>query len=81
MAQYARPDSTIDAGLWTTAPLFSKLQTYPWDDVPATGNFIDSPNNPLGLDTESVKFGVGNVTDPGTNRGHRLRVAWYKQAH
>lgn len=75
--QYARPDADLDAAGWATAPLFSKLQTYPWNATGA-GTFIDSPNNPTGLDSESVKFSLNNVTDPGTNKGHRLRVVWYK---
>lgn len=75
--QYARPDEDLDAAGWATAPLFSKLQTYPWSNTGA-GFFIDSPQNPTGLDSQSVKFGLNTVTDPGTNKGHRLRVNWYK---
>lgn len=75
--QYARPDADLDAAGWASAPLFSKLQTYPWN-LTGAGNFIDSPQNPTGLDSETVKFTLSNVTDPGTNKGHRLRVVWYK---
>lgn len=76
--QFARPDEDLDTAGWGTAPLFSKMQTYPWSQLAASGLFMDSPNNPTGLDSQTVKFGLNTVTDPGTNKGHRLRVLWYK---
>jgi hypothetical protein len=55
MPQFLRPISDISAGLWTTAPLFSKVNETASNDTP----FITSPNGSnttcvLGLESASI---------------------------
>jgi hypothetical protein len=78
MAQFARPTADDATGGWGTAPLFSKLQTYPWSQIQASTLFIESANAATGTDGQCVKFSLNSVTDPGTNEGHKLRVCWYR---
>lgn len=73
MAQFVRPTSDIAAGLWTTAPLWSKVdEGAPGDDVVITSGNNSSPDN--------ADFGCNAVTDPEVSTGHVLRAAWNKSA-
>lgn len=73
MAQFARPASDVETGLWTSTPLWSKVnEGDPGDDVT-----IASADNSNG---DNAEFTTTNVTDPQVDTGHVLRVQWAKSA-
>ncbi len=70
MAQFARPDSTVSAGLWTEIGPNTEL----WqavDEVTANDgtDFIDSG---VGNNT-TCELGLSNVTDPVSSVNHTIR--------
>jgi hypothetical protein len=56
MSQFLRPSADVSAGLWTTAPLFSKLN----EVVPADASFIESASNPAN-DACEIALDAGRV--------------------
>lgn len=68
MAQFARPDSDVsNAGAWTTAPLWSKID----ETVASDADLIGSPGGPVNAMCE---LGLSNVIDPRVGTGHTWRV-------
>lgn len=67
MTQYYRPDEDIsNAGLWTTEPLYSKINE---ESSPDTA-YITSPVN---ADHVECIVGLPDVTNPGIDTDHILR--------
>jgi transposase-like protein len=66
-AQFARPDSDVTVGTWTTAPLYSKINTTTPDD----STLVRSANNPSNA---AFEVGLSDVEDPQASTGHILRV-------
>lgn len=66
MAQFAGPDSDVAAGLWTTAPLWSKLDEAAADDV----DRIASPRPAV---NHSCEVSLSDVIDPQSSAGHVIR--------
>jgi len=63
--QYARPDSDISTGSWTTAPLWQKI-----DEVtPNDADYIQT----AATASSTAKVGLSNVTDPQSSSGHIVR--------
>ena len=71
MTQFARPDSDVSVGAWTTSPLFSKVDEVTLD----TGDFIQAST--AGNECE---LGLGDVTDPAVGTGHVLSVTFRQGA-
>lgn len=68
MAQFARPDSDVsNAGAWTTAPLWSKVD----ETVASDADLITSAVGPVNAMCE---LGLSDVTDPRVGTGHIWRV-------
>lgn len=72
MAQFARPAADSDAGQWTSAPLWSKVD----EGAPGDSTLITSDNN----SDDSAFFTTTSVADPGVTTGHILRARWAKSA-
>lgn len=69
MAQFARPDSDVDAGAWTYstgATLFGCIDETSYDEA----DYIQL-NNSAG---STCELGLSNVTDPASSTGHIIRV-------
>jgi len=65
MAQYGRPDSDIVVGVWTSTPLYQKI-----DEVtPSDTDYINSGQN-----NTTCEIGIGDTTDPTDSSGHVVRV-------
>jgi hypothetical protein len=67
MAQYGRPSSDISTGLWTTTPLYSKLDETPYSDT----DYITSTKNATGDIFEEL---LSSVSDPFSSANHIIRV-------
>jgi hypothetical protein len=63
MAQYARPDSDVAAGNWTTAPLYASLD----ETTPSDTDYIVCP---ISQTNTVCELGLSNVTDPASSSGH-----------
>ena len=70
MAQFARPDSTISAGLWD--PVGGPATLWECVDEVAANDSIDYIEALNGENT-TCELGLSNVTDPTTNTGHIIR--------
>lgn len=74
MAQFARPDSDVSFALLGGTPVDTAGDR--WQNIdessPSDTDYVYSQNNPGG--GSSAEFGLSNVTDPGVNTGHILRI-------
>ena len=75
-AQFARPSADVSAGLYTTTPLWEKL-----DDVTADDDTTEilSANNPVESDGTGFEVRLSALSDPQTSSGHTLRFRAQKQ--
>lgn len=67
MAQYARPDSDVSTGSWTTTPLYSDLN----ETTPSDSEYVTSGKNAA---NDIFEVGLDNVTDPSIHTGHVVRT-------
>lgn len=75
MAQFARPNADVSAGLWNVTPLNQKIDEVVRDDA----DLVSSNNN--SNDTAgSTMIGLSTVTDPEVSTGHILRYTYRKDA-
>lgn len=74
MAQFARPDSDVSFALLGGTPVDTAGDR--WQNIdestPSDTDYVYSPNNPGG--TNAGEFGLSNVSDPGVDTGHVLRI-------
>jgi hypothetical protein len=76
-AQFARPASDVDnTGLYTTAPLWDKLDEASPDD---DSTEIVSANNPSEADGTGFEVGLSSLSDPQSSTGHVFRWRAQKQ--
>lgn len=73
MAQFARPDSDIATGSWTTTPLWSKID----EGATGDGTTISSDNNTA---PDNTDFTLSNISDPGVDTNHIIRAKWNKDS-
>ena len=66
MAQFARPDGDLTVGLWTSTPLWQKIDETPFDDA----DFIQSVNDPT---NDMIEVTLSDVTDPVSSIDHVVR--------
>lgn len=68
MTQYAYPDADVDAGAWTTTPLWSKT-----DDAPGAGDadYIDAA---VRTGDATCELGLTEPTDPVSSSEHVIEV-------
>ena len=71
MAVFVRPDSDQSNNNWTSAPLWSKINTAIPDDTP----FIQSENDPA---NDIFEVTLENQTDPAQSIGHIVRYRMQK---
>lgn len=77
MAQILVPTSDQAVGLWTTTPLWSKVDDNSTLNPTGDGTVITSDNN-TSPDNADLKLSSG--TDPASSVGHVLRARWNKGA-
>ena len=65
MTLFARPDSDISTGSWSTTPLWSKL------DDNSDVDFVQSPPDPVGV---TFEVSLTDVVDPLMSTGHIIRA-------
>lgn len=70
MAQYAVPDGDITTSVWTTTPLWSKVE----EGAPGDDTRVVSDANPSV--TEAFVVSLSSVTDPSSSSGHVIRAKW-----
>lgn len=70
--QYLRPDSDINVGIWSTAPLYAKIDEVTYSDA---DEIISTANS-----TGSGEVGLSNATDPNLGTGHVVRFRAHKTA-
>jgi hypothetical protein len=70
MAQYARPDADIIVSVWTTAPLWSKV------DEGATGDGTRIVSDSSPIQSEACVLRLSDITDPVSATGHIIRAKW-----
>lgn len=75
-AQFARPSADVSAGLYTTTPLWEKLDDASPDD---DSTEILSANNPAESDGTGFEVRLSALSDPQTSSGHILRFRAQKQ--
>ena len=74
MAQFVRPISDIDTGVWTTTPLWSDID----EGGAGDGTVVLSDSTPGSAEPFSVDGAT--VTDPAVSTGHIIRARWAKNA-
>lgn len=72
-AQFGKPDADIDAGVWVTTPLWSKL------DDGSTGDDVYASGDGSPVNTEPFSVQISNIGDPTVSTGHVLRAQWSKE--
>lgn len=74
MAQFARPDSDVSFALLGGTPTDTAGDR--WQNIDESSSsdtdYVYSPNNPGGVN--AAEFGLTNVSDPGVDTGHVLRI-------
>ncbi len=77
MAQFARPDSDVTAGLWVPiggpATLFDTMNEVVANDT----DFAESDSNPT---LDLMEVGLSNLNDPVLSTGHILRYRYQKDS-
>jgi hypothetical protein len=70
MAQFARPDADTVTDVWTTTPLWSKID----EGATGDGTRVVSDANPI--TAEAFVCRLSDVTDPVSSTGHIIRAKW-----
>lgn len=64
MTQYARPDSDISTGSWTSTPLYQSID----EETASDADYIQSTTN-----SDTCEIGLSTVTDPSSSSNHIIK--------
>ncbi len=67
MTQYARPDSDVSVGGWTTADLYAKIDETPYSDADEIQAQVRASN-------QTCEVGLSDVTDPTSSSAHVIKI-------